>query len=148
MALTGTFIRNLDDKQRLAVPKPLRDAFGEESPGKALYVAPGPEESLSLYSRAGFDALAKRFESQSRSKPEVRNYLRLFYSRAEQVAPDSQGRIRIPDRLMQVAALEHEIVVLGVQDHAEIWDKARWDAFLSRHEPSFDELATRALDWS
>lgn len=148
MALTGTFTRNLDEKQRLAVPKPLRDAFGAESDTKCLYVAPGTEKSLFLYSAKGFEALAGRFASQSRNDPSTRNYMRLFYARAEQVGVDSQGRVRIPDRLIQLAGLEHEIVVLGVHDHAEIWDKARWDSFLEQSGPSFDELATRALDWS
>jgi MraZ protein len=148
MALTGTFTRNLDEKQRLAVPKPLRDAFGEESDSKCLYVAPGTEQSLFLYSAKGFEALAERFASQSRNDPSTRNYMRLFYARAEQVSVDSQGRVRIPDRLIQLAGLQHEIVVLGVHDHAEIWDKGRWEAFLDQSGPSFDELATRALDWS
>lgn len=148
MALTGTFARNLDEKQRLAVPKPLRDAFGEESAQKNLYVAPGTESSLFLYSANGFKRLEERFAAHSRNKPEVQNYLRLFYSRAEQVVPDGQGRIRIPDRLLKLAKLQHEIVVLGVQDHVEIWDKGRWDEFLSCHESSFDELAARALDGS
>lgn len=148
MALTGTFPRTLDVKQRIAVPKPLRDAFAEESDQKCLYVAPGTEHSLDLYSATGFAALADRFANQSRNDPDVRAYQRLFYSRAEQVTPDSQGRIRIPDRLVEVAGLKHELVVLGVQDHAEIWDKERWEGFLSSHESSFDDLASKALDWS
>ncbi len=148
MALTGTFTRNLDEKQRLAVPKPLREAFGKESDTKCLYVAPGTEQSLFVYSTRGFEALAERFASQSRNDPSTRNYMRLFYARAEQVGVDSQGRIRIPERLVQLAELQHEIVVLGVHDHAEIWDKARWDAFLDQSGSSFDELASRALDWS
>lgn len=148
MALVGTHTRNLDEKHRLAVPKPLREAFGEESDTKCLYVAPGTEKSLSLYSPKGFEDLAKRFASQSRNDPSTRNYMRLFYARAEQVSLDSQGRVRIPERLVQLAGLQHEIVVVGVHDHAEIWDKARWDEFLSQSGPSFDELASRALDWS
>lgn len=148
MALTGTYTRNLDEKQRLAVPKPLRDSFAEESDSKCLYVAPGTEQSLFLYSPTGFKALADRFASQSRSDPSTRAYMRLFYARAEQVVPDSQGRVRIPDRLVQLAGLQHEIVVLGVHDHAEIWDKDRWNSFLQQSETSFDELASRALDWS
>jgi len=148
MALTGTYTRTLDEKQRLAVPKPLRDAFDQESDEKCLYVAPGTEQSLALYSPTGFKVLADRFASQSRNDPTTRNYMRLFYARAEQVVPDSQGRIRIPERLVQLAGLQHDIVVLGVHDHAEVWDKSRWDAFLTESERSFDELASRALDWS
>ena len=59
MALTGTYRRNLDEKQRLAVPKRLRDQFGE-SDLKTLYVAPETDRSLGLYAPAAFEALAER----------------------------------------------------------------------------------------
>lgn len=148
MALVGTHTRNLDEKQRLAVPKPLREAFGEESDTKCLYVAPGTEQCLLLYSSKGFDDFAKQIASQSRNSPSIRNYMRLFYAQAEQLSLDSQGRVRIPDRLAKYAGLEREIVVVGVLDHAEIWDQPRWNEFMNHNGPSFDELASRALDWS
>ena len=102
MALTGTYLRNLDQKQRLAVPRTLREEFYEKDLS-CLYVAPGTENSLALYSPAGFDALASRLAEASRKMTEVRNYLRLFYGRAEKVNLDSQGRIRLPERLVALA---------------------------------------------
>ncbi len=148
MALTGTFNRTLDSKHRLAVPRTIREAFGEDTESNSLYVAPGTEQCLLMYSAKGFQTLAERFALQSQNEPQIRNYLRLFFARAEEVQPDSQGRIRLPDRLVRLGGLQHEVTVLGVQDHAEIWDSTRWEQFLAVHEASFDELAGRALDWS
>ncbi len=145
MTLTGTYTRTLDDKGRLAVPKRLREQFGEEKLS-SLYVAPGTERSLALYSAAAFDTLAQRLAERSPNRTEVRNYLRLFYSRAEKIDIDGQGRVRIPDRLLDFAALKHEVVLLGVHDHAELWNEGLWQEFLGRHEQEFDRMATQAFE--
>lgn len=145
MALTGTYSRTLDEKQRLAVPKRLREEFGEEDLTH-LFVAPGTDRSLSLYSPAAFEKLAQRLEEKSSSRAEVRNYLRLFYARAEKVELDGQGRIRIPERLVVFSQLDREVMLLGVHDHAEIWARSLWVEFLERHGPDFDDMAGHAFE--
>lgn len=144
MPFTGTYDRTLDDKRRVGVPKQFREQFGKEELD-SLFVAPGLDGSLVVYSKAGFDALASKFESVSSNHPKVRNYLRLFYSQAEQVEIDKQGRIRIPDRLTNFAQLRQNIVVLGVHDHLEIWAQEKWDEFLAENSRDFDELAAEAM---
>ncbi len=145
MTLTGTYSRSLDEKHRLAVPKRLREKFSAKEL-TSLHVAPGTDLSLALYSPAAFDNLAERLSEKSPNRKERQNYIRLFYSQAEEVELDSQGRIRIPERLVDFARLEHDVMLLGVQDHAEIWNPALWDEFVARNGPEFDELATRAFE--
>ena len=145
MPLTGTFTRSLDDKSRLAIPKRMRDQFGEKDL-RDFYVAPGPDHSLELYSTRGFNRLADERSSLSSSRADVRNYLRVFYSQAEAVQLDGQGRVRIPDRLVAFARLQKEVVLLGVQDHVELWDQPTWQAFLARQTERFDDLATTAFE--
>lgn len=140
MALTGTYLRNLDEKKRVAVPKRLRDDFGDPELN-SLMVAPGTEKSLVVYSHQGFEAFAAKLAASGSHQ----NYLRLFYSSAERVDLDGQGRMRIPDRLADYAGLTREAYLLGVQDHAELWDKEAWDSFVMRHTPAFDELALKAM---
>jgi len=145
MALTGTFERTIDDKLRLAVPKPLKDAFGVKESDE-LFLAPGNEGCLSIYSAAGFDRFAHRLANISPGRANVRNYVRLLYARSERVLLDKQTRIRIPERLVTHAGLQRDVVIIGVNDHAEIWDKHSWEQFLSGHSPQFDDLTTEALD--
>jgi len=145
MTLTGTYTRNLDEKDRLAVPKRLREQFTDEKL-TSLYVAPGTEKSLALYSPSAFESLAERLAQRTSNRAEVRNYLRLFYARAERVSLDSQGRIRIPERLVEFAELHHDLVLLGVHDHAEIWDRDLWESFLQEHRSNFDDMATQAFE--
>lgn len=142
--LTGTYERNLDDKFRLALPRQLRKQFSQEE-DLTLFVAPGTEQSLALYSADQFRSLADRLEVQTTDRAQSRNYFRLLYSRAEEVAVDAQGRIRIPERLVEHAALKHDLVLLGVHDHAEIWDKGLWEAFLATQSGLFDQMASQAF---
>ncbi len=144
MPLTGTFERSLDDKFRLALPKPFRDQILSETE-TSLYAAPGNDRCLALYSRKAFEELADRLTRLSSAQSDVRNYLRIFYSQAEAVEPDKQGRVRLPGRLVQFADLENQVVLVGVRDHAEIWDSKRWEHLLDQHADEFDNLTSKAM---
>ena len=48
--------------------------------------------------------------------------------------------------LVAFAGLSRDVVLLGVHDHAEIWDAAAWERFLSTTGPAFDEIAARASE--
>ena len=80
MALTGTYLRTLDDKKRVAVPKRLRDDFGDTELN-CLMIAPGTERSLVVYSIPGFELFAAKLKAEGNHQ----KYLRLFYSAAERV---------------------------------------------------------------
>ncbi len=145
MLLTGTFERSLDEKHRIAIPKPLRDTFSSASEG-VLFVAPGTDGSLTLYPEEAFAHLAERLAQSSPNARQVRDYSRLFYARATRVPLDRQGRVRLPQELVELAGLKHEVVLLGVQDHLELWDKAAWNAYLDEKLGHYDEIAEAAFD--
>jgi MraZ protein len=131
--LTGKFTRSLDDKLRLAIPKPLRDAMGCPREG-ALYVAPGTDGCLALYPEEAFSQLAGRLARGSPTGSQVRAFTRLFYARAQRAELDGQGRIRIPADL--------------AGGHLEVWAQERWDAYLAEKQPQYDEIAEAAFGGS
>lgn len=140
MALTGTHLRTLDDKNRLAIPKSFRDALCPEATG-TLIIAPETEQALALFSVSQFQLRASEIRAQAGNSQELRTYLRLYFSQAESVEVDKQGRIRVPDRLMSFAELRQDVALLGVNDRVEVWNRLRWEEFLSRHGQSFDQIA-------
>lgn len=144
MLLTGTFVRSVDDKQRIAIPKRLREAL-EGSEVKALFIAPGTDGSLAIYTEESLASLAGRLAAVSPAQQDVRAFNRLFYAQAERLELDAQGRIRIPPALAQLATLGKEAVLLGVQDHMELWDRVRWESYLADRSPHYDEIAERAF---
>ena len=104
MLLTGTFNRLVDEKLRVAIPKRLRDAMKCPVRG-VLYIAPGTDRSLGIYSEEAFSQLAERLSQASPTRQDVRAFLRLFYAQAQRVELDRQGRLRIPPELAQLARL-------------------------------------------
>lgn len=146
MLLTGTFPRLIDDKGRVAIPKPLRDCLNpvaEET--VALYVAPGTDGSLSIFPESTFTQQAARLAQSSPNARDVRDYSRLFYAQAVRVELDKQGRVRLPAELVQLAGLSKEAVLLGVQDRLELWDKNRWQDYLAQKLAQYDEIAEAAF---
>src|SRR5262245_40610631 len=142
MVLTGTYERQLDEKLRLAVPRALREALGSE---KHLVLTPGTDGSLSLLSPRAFEALAAQLAERSPTGQDVRTFSRLLYAQARSVEIDSQGRIRVPVELAQLAKLDGDVALIGVGDRIELWNKQRWHEYLTEQQPRYDELADLAL---
>jgi MraZ protein len=144
MLLTGTFARSLDEKNRFAIPKRLRQVISRSGSSLA-YVAPGTDGSLILYPETAFNRLAAQLDGVSPTGQDVRAFSRLFYAQAQIVEIDSQGRVRVPPELANLANLGKEIVLLGVRDHLEVWDRQRWDSYFAQKQPHYDDLAESAF---
>ena len=142
MLLTGTHPRTLDDKKRLTLPKRTREQIGEAT---NLFVTPGADQSLWIYTHDELERLSAKLDQTSATDAEARVFRRLFFAQMEEVELDRTGRILIPDRLVQFASLQHEVILLGVQDHLELWDAQRWQSFLDEHGPRFDKVAEGAF---
>ncbi len=144
MLLTGSFPRLLDDKLRFAIPKPLRDAIGHPDEC-VLYLAPGTDGSLALYPEESFARMASRLEQGSSDGRDVAAFSRLFYAQVQRIELDKQGRLRLPIELANLAGLRKEIMLLGVRDHLEIWNREAWETYLGQTQPHYDDLASRVL---
>ena len=142
MLLTGTYPRTLDDKNRLALPKRVRELLCEPL---LLYVTPGPDQSLWLYTEPGLEQLATKLDQVPATDAEARTFRRLYFAQTEAVDVDRSSRILVPDRLVQFAGLKHDLVLIGVRDHLELWDAARWQEYLATNAPRFDAVAESAF---
>src|SRR5512134_2118409 len=122
MLLTGTHPRTLDDKKRLTLPKRVREVLGD---AEQLFIAQGPDQCLWIYDRAALERLAQTLDQAPATDAEARVFRRLFFPQMEAVDIDKAGRVLLPDRLIEYARLKHEVVLLGVRDHLELWDAQR-----------------------
>jgi len=143
MLLTGTHSRTLDDKKRLVLPRRIREELGETA--TRLFVAQGLDQCLWLYDSAALERLAGKLDETPATDAEARVFRRLFFSQMEAVDIDKAGRVLIPDRLMEFAGLQHEVMLLGVRDHLELWDAGRWQNYVAQHGPRFDKVAEGAF---
>ena len=142
MLLTGTHDRTLDDKKRLALPKRVREQLGNI---KKLFVSQGVDQCLWLFGPSDLDRLAEKIDQAPAAQGKVRVFSRLFFASMEAVELDRNGRILIPERLVQFAGLVHDLVLIGVRDHLELWDAARWKQYQEQNAASFDAAADEAF---
>jgi MraZ protein len=143
MLLTGTHPCTLDDKKRLGLPKRVREQLGNPA---NLVVTPGLDKCLWVYTQASLEQMmATTLDQTPATDEDARVFRRLFFARTETVTVDRTGRILVPDRLIQFAGLEHEVVLIGGRDHLEVWDAQRWQHYAAENEPRFDAVAERAF---
>jgi MraZ protein len=123
LPLTGTFPANLDDKRGITLPRSIREQLGNT---QTILVSPGPDQCLWLTNQAHLDRLADRLEKSPAREADVRVFKRLYFAQTEKIPVSPEGRLTISERLSQFAGLHQEVVLVGIDDHFELWDVARW----------------------
>jgi MraZ protein len=137
--LLGEYEHTIDDKNRVTLPAKFRQAFAD-----GVVLARGLESCVEAYSRRDWaDRVERRLDALDPLSGEARAMRRFTFSGASDEELDKQGRVTIPPTLVRHAALEREVVVIGVQDHLEIWDRAAWRAQLAELEGSAPHVAER-----
>jgi MraZ protein len=137
--LLGAHDHTLDDKNRLTLPARFREAFSD-----GVVVTRGLDGCLYAFRRPDWDRLVdSRLSSLDPLSPEGRRLQRHFFSGAAEAELDKQGRVMIPPALLEHASLEREVVVAGVRDHVEVWDRAAWRKQLEEVEGSVELVAER-----
>ncbi len=137
--LLGEYEHTIDDKNRLTLPAKFRRSFED-----GIVVTRGLDGCLYAWTPVAWENY--RDTTLSALHPlsqEGRRMHRHFFSGASETAPDKQGRVSIPPALLQHAKLGRDVVVAGVNDRLEIWDRAAWKRELAEVEGSAEDVAER-----
>ena len=141
----GEYNHNLDQKGRLILPARFRDVCRENGLDK-FFLTRGLDKCVFMFSEDEWRRQEQKFKSLSFTKQEARNFNRLFFSGAVDVAPDRQGRFIIPPYLKSYAGIDKETVVIGVSNRIEIWSSAAWASFYENSADSFERIAENMMD--
>jgi MraZ protein len=137
--LLGEYEHTIDDKNRLTLPARFRQAFAE-----GLVLSRGIERCLYAYPRSEWQAnVQARLGELDLLSKEGRVMQRYFFAGAAEGELDKQGRVMVPSSLGAYAGLGKEVVVAGIHDHLEIWDRAAWREHLDEIEGSAEDVAER-----
>jgi MraZ protein len=118
----GEYNHTIDAKGRIIVPSKFREALGDE-----FVVTGGLDGCLFVYPNDEWMEFIAQLKNLPGSK-EARQLQRYFMAGAASCEVDKQGRILIPNKLRESAALEKDIVFVGVLNKIEIWSKERWES--------------------
>lgn len=138
----GEYEHTIDDKSRLTLPARYRDALAG-----GVVLTRGLDECLDVYARGDFERLVEqRLAPLDPFSKEARELKRFFFAAASDAELDKQGRVLVPPALARHARLGREVVVAGVHDHLEIWDRSTWADHTTKVEGSADDVAERLAD--
>lgn len=146
MRFLGHIEAKIDAKGRAFLPATFRkvlQASGEETmvlrkdvfqPCLVLYPESVWNEQL--------DVLRRRLSRWNRREQMV---FRMFVSDVEPIALDGNGRFLIPKRYLKMAAIDHAVSFIGVDDTIEIWGDASLEGASQMTPESFGQALEEVM---
>jgi MraZ protein len=132
----GSFAHTLDEKGRLMIPRKMREELGYK-----VYIMQGFDGSLSVYTEGKFLLLSEEFARLPFNQRKNRDYLRAQFATTYEMEVDKLGRVQIPTALLKKFNISRNVTVLGMGDHIEIWDSAKYEAYEQDAIENFDKNA-------
>lgn len=135
---TGEYRHTIDAKGRIAVPA----RFRSELAGVA-FICRWIDGPLAIFPRAAWEELAGQASNLARvGDARAREFARSLFSTAYELELDGQGRVLLPAGLRELVGLGTDAVVVGLNEHVELWAPDRWASYSAgMNEP--DEFAAR-----
>lgn len=133
----GEYHHTIDDKGRLTLPAKIREQLGEQ-----FVVTRGLDRCLFVYAEEEWHRVIEKYKELPNTK-DARNFMRFFLSGATLTNFDKQGRINIPTPLSKYADLEKDCIIIGVNDHLEVWNQIAWEQFIDTNEENFSDIADK-----
>ncbi len=138
---SGRFDHAIDDKGRVSIPARFREKLELEGNDR-LFITNSRFEGkrcLDLYPPAEWSQLLEKVSGRPRFDDAVRHFEMFYIAGAFEVPVDKQGRILIPPKLREYAALGREITFSASTDRFQLWDKATLEEVLAVAEKQFDD---------
>ncbi len=136
----GRFVHSIDEKNRLTIPAKFRALLSE-----GVVVTIGLDGCLWLFPQAHFEKLSERLSELSITDSSVREFRRDLYGDASTDPLDKQGRLNLPEHLLEYAHLDKQAMIVGQWRYCEIWAPKAWQ---ERWESSHSNPDARAAMFS
>lgn len=139
--LMGEYHHNIDDKGRLIIPSKFREEIGNN-----FIVTKGLDGCLFVYSTNNWEKIISKLKTLPFTKQDARTFMRFFLASANKTDFDKQGRINIPNALLEYAKIQKECIIIGVLDRLEIWDAALYQKTMEKNYDSFSDIAENLFE--
>ncbi len=129
----------IDEKGRLSFPSRFREVLREYESEILIAIPWG--NHLRAYPLSEWESLENKLQAEDRDQSEdLDKILRYFESESFEIVVDKQGRILLPPALRTELGLKKDIVLIGMIDRVEIWDKDVWNVERKVGREHFGEL--------
>jgi len=134
--LIGEYLHTLDPKKRLSLPTKFRKELGSR-----VVITRGLDQCLFMYVPSAWKEIMSKLEKLPVGQSNTRGITRFILAGAVEAEVDGAGRILLPEYLKEFARLKEQVVLAGVSDRVEIWDKDVWHTYKQRIEKSAEGMA-------
>lgn len=135
----GEYNHTVDAKGRVIIPAKFREALGD-----TFVVTKGLDGCLFVFAMEEWSSFEEKLRTLPIANKDARKFTRFFLAGAADVEPDKQGRVLIPNNLRGFGGLTKDVVLVGVSNRVEIWDKERYEE--STEFDDMDEIAEHMAD--
>jgi MraZ protein len=135
----GRFDHAIDDKGRVNIPVRFREELERDGHDR-LYITNSVFEGqrcLEVYPPNEWTRLQEQIRQKARFDNQVRSFELFYIGGAHEVLVDKQGRILVPPKLREFAALDREVTFSALTDHFQLWDKTVLEQVLKATEQRF-----------
>ena len=137
----GSTLLALDGKGRVSIPAKYRERLSSQCGGRLMLTVDPTNGCLLLYPYPEFEALERHINDLPGLHPLTQQLKLLVVGSAEDVEPDSAGRILIAPVLRKFAKLEKGVMFVGQGNKFAIWSEAAWQARLEAAAQLPDRIA-------
>jgi MraZ protein len=120
---------NLDAKGRMAVPTRTREPLTQGGTVRLVLTA-HPDSCLLLYPAPAWEPIRAQVMSFPALDRQASLWKRLLVGFAQEIEPDTAGRLLIPPELRDFAKITRQVMFVGQGSHFEIWDLEMWNTQL------------------
>ena len=143
MRFTGSIDAKTDEKGRVFIPASFRRLLHKSDHNGLILRRDIYQKCLVLYPESEWDAMVDNIKQHTNPfDRKGRDALRGFMAGAEYIGIDSNGRILIPRRYMEMAGISSEVRFIGMDTTIEIWDRQTADSHMADPDILADELNT------
>ncbi|GAB5490829.1 MAG: division/cell wall cluster transcriptional repressor MraZ [Phototrophicaceae bacterium] len=121
----GEYSHQLDSKGRLIIPSRYRALLTDDA-----ILTRGLDHNLVIYPKQTWEIVKEQLNQAPITQPTTRALRRLLFSGASELGLDKQGRINIPNYLLEYASIEDSILLVGMETFIELWKPEHWRATL------------------
>jgi MraZ protein len=136
--LIGQHEHTIDAKNRMALPSKFRTELGN-----TVIITSGLDGCLSVFTQESWKDESTRWNNSTLAKIEERSVARVMLGNAAEVSLDKLGRILLPDYLKKMAGLDKNVVICGLLNRVEIWDKKKWQDYSKNAEKEVEEMVSK-----
>ncbi len=130
---------SVDEKGRVAIPVNFRSLMKTQG-HETWFVTRGFDNALFLFNVPKWEELIHAGKG-SMLDPRLLDFRRLFVGSVAMGRLDGQGRLPVPALLREYADIGREAILLGVDDHLELWSVTGWKTFQERQAQEYKRMA-------